>query len=136
MVAAPPQPVTIDTALVFGALGLAGRAQGAIAQLSTVLVPGPVTMHGRPVTPALGYGSPINIQVVGPGRAVATGDFAVLGSKVAPVLEALAAHGITATAVHSHLVDEQPTIYYMHFWADGPLPDVLRGLRAALDAAH
>lgn len=38
--------------------------------------------------------------------------------------------------VHSHLVDERPTIYYMHFWADGPLPDVLRGLRAALDAAR
>lgn len=134
--ASPPQPVTIDTALVFGTLGLTGRAQGAVAQVSTVLVPGAVTMHGRPVTPALGYGSPINIQVVMAGRAVATGDFAVLGPKVAPVLEALTAHGITATAVHSHLVDEQPTIYYMHFWADGPLPDVLRGLRAALDATH
>ena len=136
VIAAGPQPVTIDTALVFGTLGLTGRAQGAVAQVSTVLVPGPVTMHGRPVTPALGYGSPINIQVVGPGRAVATGDFALLGTKVAPVLEALTAHGITATAVHSHLVDEEPTIYYMHVWADGPLPDVLRGLRAALDAAR
>ncbi|MBI4542449.1 MAG: DUF1259 domain-containing protein [Gemmatimonadetes bacterium] len=134
--AAPPQPVTIDTALVFGTLGLTGRAQGAVAQMSTVLVLGSVTLHGRPVTPALGYGSPINIQLVGPERAVATGDFAVLGSKVAPVLEALMAHGITATAVHSHLVNEQPTIYYMHFWADGRLPDVLRGLRAALDAAR
>ncbi len=132
----PPPPVTIDTALVFATLGLTGRAQGAVAQVSAVLVPGPVTMHGRPVTPALGYGTPINVQVVGPGRAVASGDFAVLGAKVAPVFEALTAHGITATALHSHLVDEEPVIYYMHFWADGPLPDVLRGLRAALDAAH
>lgn len=133
---APPPPVTIDTALVFRVLGLTGRAQGGVVQVSTILVPGTVTMHGRPVTPALGYGSPVNIQAVGAGRAVATGDFSVLGSKVAPVLEALTAHGITATAVHSHLVDEEPTIYYMHFWADGPLPDVLRGLRAALDAAR
>lgn len=136
VVTPPAQPVTIDTAQVFGTLGLAGRAQGAVAQMSTVLIPGPVTMHGRPVTPALGYGSPINVQLVGPGRAVATGDFAVLGSKVAPVLEALVAHRITATALHSHLVGEQPTIYYIHFWADGPLPDLLRGLRAALDAAR
>lgn len=133
---APPPPVTIDTALVFRTLGLSGRAQGAVAQVSAILVSETVTMHGRPVTPALGYGSPINIQVVGSGRAVATGDFAVLGSKVAPILEALAAHGITATAVHSHLVDEEPTIYYMHFWAEGPLSDVLRGLRGALDAAR
>jgi hypothetical protein len=55
---------------------------------------------------------------------------------VDPVADALATNGITVTAVHSHLVEEQPAIYYMHFWADGPLPDVLRGLRAALDAAR
>lgn len=136
VIPAPPQPVTIDTALVFGTLGLSGRAQGAVALMSTVLVPGTVTMDGKTVTPALGYGTPINIQVVGPDRAVATGDFSVLGAKVAPVLAALTAHGITATALHSHLVNEEPRIYYMHFWADGSLPDVLRGLRAALDAAR
>ena len=134
--AAPPQPLTIDTALVFGTLGLRGRAQGAVAQLSTVLVPGTVTMDGRVVTPALGYGTPINIQVVGPQRAVATGDFTVLGSKVGPVVAALTAHGITATALHSHLIGEEPKLYYIHFWADGSLADVLRGLRAALDASH
>jgi hypothetical protein len=132
----PAPPVTIDTAQVFATLGLTGRAQGAVAQLSTVLVPGTVTMHGKIVVPALGYGTPINIQQLGPGRAVATGDFSVVGAKVAPVFAALTAHGITATALHSHLVDEAPRIYYMHFWADGPLPDVLRGLRAALDAAR
>jgi len=134
--AASPQPVTIDTALVFNTLGLRGRTQGAVAQVSVVLVPGTVTMHGRTVTPALGYGTPINIQVVSPDRAVATGDFTVLAAKVALVFDALTAHGITATAVHSHLVGEEPRLYYMHFWADGPLPDVLRGLRAALDAAR
>ena len=135
--AAPPSgPVTIDTALVFNTLGLRGRAQGAVAQLSVVLVPGTVTMHGRTVTPALGYGTPINIQALSPERAVATGDFTVLAAKVAPVFDALTAHGITATALHSHLVGAEPTLYYIHFWADAPLPDVLRGLRAALDAAR
>lgn len=134
--AAPPESVTIDTARVFSTLGLRGRAQGAVAQVATVLVPGPVTIHGRSVTPALGYGSPINIQALGSGRAVATGDFAVPGARVAPLLDALASQGITATAVHSHLVDEQPAVYYIHFWADGPLTEVLRGLRAALDAAR
>jgi hypothetical protein len=134
--AAAPPPVTIDTALVFNTLGLHGRAQGAVAQVSIVLVPGTVTLHGRTVTPALGYGTPINIQVVSPDRAVATGDFTILAAKVAPVFEALTAHGITATALHSHLIGAEPTLYYMHFWADGPLTDVLRGLRAALDAAR
>jgi hypothetical protein len=133
---AAAQPLTADTALIFGTLGLRGRAQGNVAQVSTVLVPGQVLLHGAVLNPALAYGSPINIQVVGQGRAVATGDFSVPGEKVAPVLSALTQHGITATALHSHLIGEQPTVYYMHFWADGPLSDVVRGLRAALDAAR
>jgi hypothetical protein len=95
-----------------------------------------VTLHGRTVTPALGYGTPINIQMVSADRAVATGDFTIPAAKVAPVFEALTSHGITATALHSHLVGEEPKLYYMHFWADASLADVLRGLRAALDAAR
>jgi Domain of Unknown Function (DUF1259) len=134
--ASSPKPVAIDTLMVFRALGISGKAQGEVAQVSFILVPGRVTMHGRTVVPALGYGSPVNIQMVDLSRAVATGDFAVLGTKVDGVLAALATHDITATAVHSHLIGEQPPIYYIHFWADGRPADVLRGLRAAVDAAR
>jgi Domain of Unknown Function (DUF1259) len=133
---APSRPLIIDSAAVFTALGHPGKAQGAVAQLSFMLVPGPVTLDGQPVTPALGYGSPINIQMVDGSRAVATGDFAVTGPKVEGLLTALAEHGITVTALHTHLIGESPSLYYIHFWADGPLPDVLRGLRAALDAVR
>ena len=71
----------------------------------------------------------------GATNGVATGDFSVREAKVQPVLSALAANLITATAVHTHLIGETPKIYYIHFWGDGPLADVLTGLRAALDAA-
>lgn len=132
--AQPPIPLTIDTAHAFSVLGRSGRARGAIAQVSLNLVPDTVTLHGHVVTPALGYATPINVQAVSPSRAVATGDFAVLGRHVQPILRALAEHDITATAVHSHLIGETPAIYYIHFWADGPLPGLLAGLRAAADA--
>jgi hypothetical protein len=69
-------------------------------------------------------------------RAVATGDFAVPGAQVDSVLDVLAYNGITATAVHSHLIGEEPTLYYIHFWADGRPAEVLRGLRAAADAGR
>lgn len=131
-----PKPVTIDTAMVFHALGASGKAQGDVAQVSFILVRGRVTMHGRTLIPAFGYGSPVNIQMVSSTRAVATGDFAVLGANVAGVLDALAKHDITATAVHSHLIGEKPTLYYIHFWGDGAPADVLSGLRSALDAAR
>ena len=131
-----PPPVTIDTALVFRALGASGKAQGTVAQLSFILVPGRVTMDRHTVVPALGYGSPVNVQMVDSTRVVATGDFAVLGAKVHGVVDALATHGITATAVHSHLIGETPRLYYIHFWADGRPSAVLTGLRAAIDAAR
>ena len=132
----PPVPLTIDTAAVFAALGRHGTARSNVAQVGLILVSGTVTMGGRPMTPALAYGSPVNVQMVSPTRAVATGDFAVRDSSVAGVLAALTGHGITATAVHSHMIGDSPHLNYIHFWADGPLADLLRGLRAAVDAGH
>jgi hypothetical protein len=134
--AASVVPVTIDTTLVFKGLGRSGRAHGSVAQVSFILVEGAVTMDGMTVTPALGYASPVNIQAVDATRAVATGDFAVTGRRMEPMLRALTAHGITATALHTHMIGEAPTIYFMHFWADGPLTTVVEGLRAALDASR
>src|SRR5205823_3273136 len=68
--AAPPVPLMIDTAVVFQALGRRGTARGNVAQMSFILVSGTVTMGGRTMTPALAYGSPVNIQMVTPSRAV------------------------------------------------------------------
>lgn len=129
-------PLAIDSAAVFKALGKRGKATGALAQVSFQLVVGTVTMHGRTVAPALGYGSPINILQVSANRAVATGDFAVTASQLQPLLQALAQGGITATAVHSHMVGEQPALYFVHFWGDASLPELLSHLRAAIDAAQ
>ena len=134
--AAAAAPVSIDTAAVFRVLGIRGRASGAVAQLSPVLVPGAVTAHGHTLVPALAYGSPINLQLVSADRMVAAGDFAVLEARVTPLLHALTSHGITATAMHSHLVGESPRVYYIHFWADGKPSEVLEGLGAALRSVN
>ena len=136
VVAAAPAPVTIDTARVFDALGKRGKASGAVASLSFMLVQEPVTLSGMAVLPALAYGTPIVIQQISPARAVATGDFSVTAAHVKPIIDALAAGGITATALHIHMVGAQPEVYYIHFWGDAPLPALLQGLKGALDAAR
>lgn len=132
---AAPAPLTVDTAKIWAALGKRGKASGAVASLSYQLVSEPVIVDGAPVFPALGFGTPIVIQQVSATRAVTTGDFAVLARQLQPVLRALAANGITATAVHNHLVGATPNVYYAHFWGDGSLDKLLVGLKAALDAA-
>jgi hypothetical protein len=133
---APALPLAIDTSLVFSGLGRSGRTHGSVAQVSFMLVPGQVTMNGMVVTPALGYASPVNLQAVNLTRAVATGDFAVTGKQVQPMLKAFAAHGITATALHTHMIGESPTLYFIHFWADAPLTTVVEGLRAVVNASR
>jgi len=132
----PPAPaLSIDTALVFGTLGVRGRASGGVAGVSLVLVP--VVMLGADtVLRSLAAASVINVQQLDPGRAATSGDFAVTADRVQPLLRALSAAHIMPTAVHSHLVGEHPAITFIHFWGVGQLEVIVRGLRAALDAAR
>lgn len=129
-------PLAIDTTLVFGRLGRSGRAWGNVATVSTVVVPGTVNQDGHAMSAALGYGTPMAIQRVTRTRYIASGNFGVLGNRVQPVLRTLANWGITATALHTHMVGEEPTVYFIHFFADGNVDQVLNGLRAALEAAR
>jgi hypothetical protein len=39
-------------------------------------------------------------------------------------------------ALHSHMVDETPRLYFMHFWANDDAQKLAQGLRAALDLAN
>lgn len=129
-------PVTIDTAVVFAALGPGGHAQGSVVRYAFELVAGRVRWRGRTLPPALALATPLGIQAVNRTRAVATGDFALRVPQVEPVLRALAAHRIVADALHGDMLGESPPVYFIHIWADGPLADVVRGLAAALDAAR
>jgi hypothetical protein len=131
--AAPtPASVDIDTAGVARALGYAGKANGAIYQ---VTVPRSETIResGHVIPVSLGIATAINFQPTGDGKAAITGDFVLRGSEVNPVIRALRDHGIAVTSLHSHLLDEEPRIYFMHFWANDDAVTLAKGLRAALD---
>jgi len=75
----------------------------------------------------------INFQPTGAGKAAVTGDFVLSGDEVNPVLQALRTNGIEVTALHSHMLGEQPRLLFMHFWANDDAMKLARGLRAALD---
>jgi hypothetical protein len=85
------------------------------------------------VTAAMGVGIAINFQSIGAGRAAITGDFVLLGREVNPVIWALSENGIAVTAIHSHMLNEQPRLFFLHFWAIDDGVKLARGLRAALD---
>src|SRR5947209_17940335 len=88
-----------------------------------------------PLTPVgpMGVATGINFQPTGGGKAAITGDFVLTNDEVNPVINALRSNGIEVTALHSHMLDEQPRLFFMHFWANDDAVKLARGLRAALD---
>lgn len=135
---APPPPVTplrlaLDTTAVAAALGVRGKGTGGVYQVS-VPRPEPIRDAGEVIPPSMGVATGINFQPTTDGRAVATGDFVLLPSEVNPVIRALQSNGIKVTALHSHLLMDQPHVLFMHFWGDDDAVKLARGLRAALDA--
>ena len=78
-----------------------------------------VTMNGMTIAPAQGVAESINFQEAGPGKVATTGDFVLTAEEVNPVISALEEHKIDVTALHSHMLEEQPRLFFMHFWALG-----------------
>jgi hypothetical protein len=134
--AGPPLPAAaplgIDTAGIARALGHAGKVNGGVYQVS-VARPDTTWEEHRVIPPAMGIATALNFQPTGAGKAAITGDFVLRAAEVNPVLGALRGHGIEVTAVHNHMLDEQPRLFFMHFWAVGDAIRLAEGLRAALD---
>ena len=134
---APPPAIDLDTAHLDEIIGAKGQANGGVYQFN---VPrrDPITEGGMRLSPVgpLGLAIGINFQPTGGGKAAITGDFVLMGDEVKPVIKALRANGIDVTAVHSHMLDEQPRLFFLHFWANDDAMKLARGLRAALSKAR
>lgn len=132
--AASEPAVELDTNAIDSALGRKGKASGGIYQVSVPRAQ-PVHEHGMDVPEAMGSAIAINFQPTGSGKAAITGDFVLTADEVNPVLRTLREQGIEVTALHSHMLGEEPRLFFMHFWANDDAVKLARGLRAALDKA-
>src|SRR3546814_11960482 len=73
---------------------------------------------GMELPVAMGSAVAINFQPTGGGKAAITGDFVLTASEVNPVLHALRENGIEVTALHNHMLDDEPSLFFIHFWAN------------------
>jgi hypothetical protein len=133
--ATSPAAMDLNTAAIDRVMGRAGKANGGVYQF-TFPSAEKIVDDGMVEGASMGTGTGINFQPTGGGRAAVTGDFVLLGREVDPVMRELRGHGIEVTALHSHMIGEQPTIYFMHFWGVGPASALATGLRAAVDKTH
>ena len=95
-----------------------------------------ITEAGMVVPNSMGVATSLNFQPTGNGKAAITGDFVLTAKEVNPVIKALRQNGIAVTALHSHMLEEQPRLFFMHFWANDDAIKLAKGLRAALDQTN
>ncbi len=126
-----PPPIDLDTAAIDQALGAKGTNNGGVYQFGIPRAE-PIKDDGMDAPPAMGSAIAINFQPTGGGKAAITGDFVLIAKEVNPVLKALREHGIEVTAIHNHMLDDQPHLYFMHFWANDDARKLAEGLKAAL----
>jgi hypothetical protein len=132
--ASAPPAIDLDTAQLDQIIGAKGQPNGGVYQFG---VPrrDPVSQAGMTLSPVgpLGVATAIGFQPTGGANAAITGDFVMIASEVNPVIKALRAGGIEVTALHSHMLDEQPRLFFMHFWANDDAIKLAKTLRTALD---
>jgi hypothetical protein len=130
--AGKPDSLDLDTAQVNRILGQSGKGNGGVYQVSVPRAEA-ITEDGMEVPPAMGVATALNFQPTGGKKAAITGDFVLISSEVNPVIQALQQNGIEVAALHSHMLDESPRLFFMHFWANDDAMKLATGLRAALD---
>jgi hypothetical protein len=138
MGAAPAQTATdlgIEAAKVDEAIGFKGRNNNGVYQFG-VPRSDSIKQDGMAIPAAMGTAIAINFQPTGDGKAAITGDFVALANEVNPLVRALRDNGIEVTAIHNHMLDDEPRAFFVHFWANDDAVKLAKGLRAGLDAVH
>jgi hypothetical protein len=124
--------IDLDTAALDQAIGAKGKVNGGVYQFS-VPRKDTITEGSTPIPSAMGTATVINFQPTGDGRAAITGDFVITAEEVNPLIRALRENGIEVTAIHSHMLNEQPRLFFVHFWANDDAHKLAKGLQAALE---
>jgi hypothetical protein len=133
--ASPTSDLGFDQKQVEQALGHSGKVNGGVLQVGVPRAE-TITDSGMSVPSSMGVATALNFQPTGNGKAAITGDFVLLNKEVNPVMKALRQNGIAVTAVHSHMLMEEPRLFFMHFWANDDAVRLAKGLRAALDQTN
>jgi hypothetical protein len=122
---------TIDTAKIAQIVGQQGEQNGAVYKITIGRDDLKLTEMGAAINARMGLNTWAAFVGTNENAAVA-GDVAMLASEVTPVLKALRKNGIDVVAIHHHMIDTRPTIYFLHYWGTGPADKLATSFKAAL----
>jgi Domain of Unknown Function (DUF1259) len=92
-----------------------------------------VVTDGVPIKPGLSLGGYAVFAKYDDG-VMLMGDLVVTEAELPNVTDALQAHGLAQTALHKHLLEQTPPVWWTHVHAMGDPAQLAQGLKAALDA--
>lgn len=115
-------------------LGKTGKHNGNLLQYSFPRNE-KLTESGMEMPPYIGMATSINFQMAG-NKAGITGDFVLIADEVNPVVKALTENGINVTAIHNHMLYDNPRLFMLHFWAVDAPEKLAKGLKEALDKTN
>jgi len=133
--AGTPAPIDLDTGAIESTLRAKGTANSGVYGFNIPRAER-ITDGAMEVPIAAGSGIVINFQPTDSGKAAITGDFVLTAKEVNPVLKTLRENGIEVTALHSHMLEDEPRLFFMHFWANDDAQKLARGLRSALEKVN
>jgi hypothetical protein len=129
---APAAGTALDTAKLAQIVGVQGEQSGAVYKITIGRDNLGLTDMGAPITSRMGLNT--WAAFVGSNQqAAVAGDVAMLANEVTPVLKALRKNGLDVVAIHHHMVDTRPAIYFLHYWGTGPADKLATGVRAAVN---
>ena len=125
----------LDTSQLDQLIGHTGMTQGGVYKYSIGRADS-VTEDGMELNAPMGVSTVLNFQPTGGGKAAINGDFAMTQDEVEPVIQALRENDIEVVSLHNHMLNEEPRIFFMHFWANDDAQKLAQGLRVALDKTN
>jgi hypothetical protein len=129
--AAPAAAFPLDTVALVRALGYSGRVNGGVYQVTVARTE--TVYDGDMLVPSvMGLGTAINFQPTTGDKAAITGDFVLRAAEVNAVIKTLREGGIEVTSLHNHLLNDEPRLFFMHFWANDNAVRLAQVLRSAL----
>ncbi|TAL62160.1 MAG: DUF1259 domain-containing protein [Bacteroidetes bacterium] len=131
---AQTQSVNPDWSEVESFLGTTGKRNGNLLLYSFPRNE-KLTESGMDMPAYMGMATGINFQMA-ENKAAITGDFVLLADEVNPVLKALVGNGIQVTAIHNHMLYDNPRLFMLHFWAVDEPGKLAKGLKEAIDKTN
>ena len=129
--AGPPATPGIDTAKIAQIVGAQGEQTGAVYKITIGRDDLKMSEMGALINARMGLNTWAAFVGTNDNAAVA-GDVAMVASEVTPVLKALRKNGLDVVAIHHHMTDSRPTVYFLHYWGTGPADRLAAGFKAAL----